>query len=514
MTLGVPRIKEVIHCTREPKTVNTFIYLNLPYLLGSEDELINFKKAWIKRGEVLQLLVRDAIRGYDIIFDPEIRNSVVVQDQELELLYSLVHPDYNSSLFSEHVIRLEFNATKLAEHGLNFGSVCAVLRETLGDGTTTACVHSDPDSLQPVFRIRARYASAPTTGDDENWQRLEQSTMQRFYQQQVESIRLGGIENVRNVYIREDKREGVLMLDTDCRDLQRARAVKDSISERCECNHPLEVYRTLGVEAARQSIIIEIRRVYRYYGINVDARHLTLIADAMTYAGGMMSIDRHGINHAEFNTLKKAAFEEIADVLTKAAVTAKCDPLCDNTSRIMIGQEVRVGTGTFDLMLDRNKHEQLSKMYHQPRRQQGRVQRRKRAIADRMADIDRQFAGHVKPTANDPLGLKEFDGSGFGYAADEYDPERPFGLGYGEEEFYSPKRTSEHYSPASPRYSPTLSPLYSPSHTLPNYDAVYDPTMPDMMVERIPMNQRPYDPTMLDLWKDNDDDAYDPNIGF
>lgn len=122
-----------------------------------------------------------------------------------------------------------------------------------------------------------------------------------------------------------------MWLDTDCRNLQQARSIKDSISDRCECNHPLEIFRTLGVEAARQSIIIEIRKVYRHYGINVDARHLTMIADAMTYAGGMMSMDRHGINHAEFNTLKKAAFEEIADVLTKAAATAKCDPLCDNT---------------------------------------------------------------------------------------------------------------------------------------------------------------------------------------
>ena len=77
------------------------------------------------------------------------------------------------------------------------------------------------------------------------------------------------------------------------------------------------MYRTLGVEAVRQCISIEIRKVYRYYGIGVDARHLTQFADAMTYAGGMMSIDRHGINHADFNTLKKAAFEEIADVLTR-----------------------------------------------------------------------------------------------------------------------------------------------------------------------------------------------------
>lgn len=55
-----------------------------------------------------------------------------------------------------------------------------------------------------------------------------------------------------------------------------------------------------------------------------------------------MSLDRHGINHGEFNTLAQAAFEELSDVLTKAAVNGKVDGLCDNTSRIMLGREVRL----------------------------------------------------------------------------------------------------------------------------------------------------------------------------
>lgn len=210
VTLGVPRIKEVIHCTREPKMVNTFIYLNLPYLVGSDTELPHFKEAWIKRGQVVQLSVRDALRRVDIVCEPDISKSV---DSDIEFLHSMVNPDYpKSGLFSKHVIRLEFDPVKLAEHSLKFGSVIAVLRETLGDGTTTACIYNDPDSLTPVFRIRARYPSAIDAVDSPGWDRLEQSTMQRLYQQQIEDIRLSGLDDVRNVYIREDKREGVLML--------------------------------------------------------------------------------------------------------------------------------------------------------------------------------------------------------------------------------------------------------------------------------------------------------------
>jgi len=181
------------------------------------------------------------------------------------------------------------------------------------------------------------------------------------------------------------------MLVTDGRDMNAMMNVVSSQANRCYCNHPMEVLRVLGefshelfynshhlsgVEAARQSVIIEIRKVYKHYGIHVSARHISLIADAQTCAGALMSLDRHGINHGEFNTLAQAAFEELSDVLTKAAVNGKVDGLCDNTSRIMlgeqahqsktlsfltftcvIGREIRVGTGSFDLFLDRECHE-------------------------------------------------------------------------------------------------------------------------------------------------------------
>lgn len=101
------------------------------------------------------------------------------------------------------------------------------------------------------------------------------------------------------------------MLVTDGRDMNAMMNVVSSQSNRCYCNHPMEVLRVLGeelkttfenlhllkgVEAARQSVIIEIRKVYKHYGIHVSARHISLIADAQTCAGALMSLDRHGKN--------------------------------------------------------------------------------------------------------------------------------------------------------------------------------------------------------------------------
>lgn len=489
----------------KPKLVNTKIYLSNANANSSSEK--SFEHAWFEKGRVSELLVRDAIQNGSIVWDPIPGQSVIPDDSDIEELHSIIFPEYRvSDIFSGHIIRLVFDPVVLARHSLSFGNVISILREAVGDGITTSCVYSDNDACTPVFRIRARFSSQPVDRDHHTgYRRMELAMMQRFFHQQVEDIYLSGIEGVRNVFIKEDRRDGGLMLDTDCRSLIDAMAVSDSVDGRCECNHPLEVYHTLGVEAARQAIIVEIRKVYMYYGINVDARHLTLIADAMTSAGGMMPINRHGINHAEdYGTLKRAAFEEIQDVLIKAAVSAKCDPLTDNTSRIMIGQEVRVGTGTFDLLLDRERHEDLSRQYNQPRRRrQYQQRRRKQAIDSHMAALDKEYL--VKDRAKerlDPMSLAEFQGTGFGFddmeeeeVADEYSPSRP----------YSPSAAT--YSPTSPSaYSPT-SPSAKYSPTSPSL--VYDPAAPRIRVEPIPYDPERSVDTDLNtgLWDDDDADA-------
>lgn len=46
------------------------------------------------------------------------------------------------------------------------------------------------------------------------------------------------------------------------------------------------VLKSLGVEAARSTLLTEIGKVFGVYGIGVDKRHLSLIADFMTHQVG------------------------------------------------------------------------------------------------------------------------------------------------------------------------------------------------------------------------------------
>lgn len=486
VTLGVPRIKEIIHCTREPKAVTTSLFL---------DHNTTYEQAWFKRGEIIELTVGKAVLSHEIIFDP-------IEDLTcpLQLLHHTIFTT-DIDILSKHVLKIEFDPVTLAQHGTSFAAVIAVLREALSDGDTTDCVFSDCDAERPIAQIRARFGSAPV-GDDQ--ERSEQTLLHRFYQQIVDPIRLHGIPGIKHVFIQEDRRQGGLMLETDGRDMQALRNVSMTQSQRCYCNHPMEVYRTLGIEAAYQSIIIEIRKVYRHYGIHVGARHIALIAAAQTCAGALMSLDRHGINHGEFNTLAQAAFEELSDVLTKATVGGKIDPLCDNTSRIMLGREIRVGTGSFDLFLDRGKHENLAKTHHQRYRDRQKINRRQQDIQTRMRNlIPTASAPEVSATKIDPM---SFIGSGFGirdHEAERWDITPPMSptvqdgairnrWARGDQEDirrfqYDPSNASvtfgadEPYDPSSPVYGGApASPVYGGAPASPVYGnaPMYSPASP------------------------------------
>ncbi|XP_024027231.1 DNA-directed RNA polymerase I subunit 1 [Morus notabilis] len=107
---------------------------------------------------------------------------------------------------------------------------------------------------------------------------------------------------------------------------------------------------TYGVEAARETIIREITNVFKSYGISVNIRHLTLIADFMTHTGGYRSMSRHGGIADSISPFSKMCFETASKFIVEAAYHREMDDLETPSARICLGLPVKVGTGCFDLM--------------------------------------------------------------------------------------------------------------------------------------------------------------------
>ncbi len=84
-------------------------------------------------------------------------------------------------------------------------------------------------------------------------------------------------------------------------------------------NDVAAILRTYGVEAARTAIMQEIAGVFAVYGINVDNRHLSVIADYMTYEGGYKPFNRMGMS-SNPSPFTQMSFETTANFLTTATM--------------------------------------------------------------------------------------------------------------------------------------------------------------------------------------------------
>lgn len=116
-----------------------------------------------------------------------------------------------------------------------------------------------------------------------------------------------------------------------------------------DTNDIAAILNTYGVEAARNAVIKEVAAVFGVYGIKVDRRHLTVIADYMTFEGGYKPFSRIGIgsNVAPF---LKMSFESTCKFLTEATLHGDYDTLDSPSSRIVVGRVVEGGTGSFDVL--------------------------------------------------------------------------------------------------------------------------------------------------------------------
>ena len=103
-----------------------------------------------------------------------------------------------------------------------------------------------------------------------------------------------------------------------------------------------------GVEAARATIIAELRTVFDGHSIQVDARHLNLIADVMTRGGAFAPFSRTGMKNS-VSPFAKMSFETTVGFLKDAVLEADHDDLKGPSARIVMGKVSGVGTGAFDV---------------------------------------------------------------------------------------------------------------------------------------------------------------------
>jgi len=158
-----------------------------------------------------------------------------------------------------------------------------------------------------------------------------------------------GIPGIRRVLVTEEKGEWVVR--TDGSNLPKVLEIVGIDPTRTITNHIHEIAKTLGIEAARSVIIKEAMGVLEEQGLDVDIRHVMLVADQMTATGEVRQIGRHGISGEKSSVLARAAFEITVPNIVDAAIKGESDPLKGVTENVIVGQSIPIGTGLVDLYM-------------------------------------------------------------------------------------------------------------------------------------------------------------------
>jgi len=171
----------------------------------------------------------------------------------------------------------------------------------------------------------------------------------RKFMTRVKNIKLKGVKGIERALIRKEE-EGYVIY-TEGSNLTGVLKIKGVDYKRTTTNDIREIYSVLGIEAARNAIIKEITSVLEEQGLEVDQRHIMLLADQMTKNGELSSIGRHGLSGEKSSVLAKAAFEVTTAHLFEAGKSGAEDDLGGVTENVIVGQPIPVGTGIVKLAM-------------------------------------------------------------------------------------------------------------------------------------------------------------------
>ncbi|KAM9833161.1 DNA-directed RNA polymerase I subunit RPA1 isoform 2-T2 [Syngnathus typhle] len=105
---------------------------------------------------------------------------------------------------------------------------------------------------------------------------------------------------------------------------------------------------TYGIEVAFKVIEKEIKDVFAVYGIQVDPRHLSLVADYMCFEGVYKPLNRHAFK-SNPSPLQQMTFETSYKFLKQATMLGASDQLVSPSACLVVGKVVKGGTGLFEL---------------------------------------------------------------------------------------------------------------------------------------------------------------------
>ena len=371
MTRGVPRLKELLKVTQNPKATSLTVFLKPEYR--------NKKEKAREVAQDLELtLLRDITIKAAIYFDPDAENgeTILEEDKELLTFFKIFEEQSargsykkdNEKAYNRWVLRLVLDRERMFNKNITMDDIAFVLERRFG--SEIRMNYSDFNSTKLVLRIHLNLDETAPGGlnpiDD-------LSNMKKFQNKLLNSVVIRGVPGIKAVTFRKEAEvveynttdgkyqaiENHYVLDTDGSNFLEVMNHPAVDGRKLLSTHVHDIFENLGIEATRQVLLNEISELFEEAGVNF--RHLGLLCDVMTRAGRLMSVDRYGINKNDIGPLAKASFEETERILLRAATYGEIDPITGVSANIMMGQTIRGGTAFSQIMLDEEAMRRLMK---------------------------------------------------------------------------------------------------------------------------------------------------------
>ncbi len=290
VTLGLPRLIELVDARKKPVTPTMDIYLDEEHRASREKAL-----------EVAKRIIFTRISD----------------------LVNKVDTDYSG------VLSFNFSEKKITDRGTNINEIHEVLKSS----KKRYDVSVDESNLV----IKISLAEEP---DAQTLLTLRNKLL---------NGRVKGVPDIERVTIVKQNEEWVIQ--TSGSNLAKVILVEGVDLSRIITNNVFEIWQTLGIEAARTALVKEITNTLEEQGLEVDIRHIMLVADLMTSKGYLQQIGRHGIAGTKTSVLARAAFEITVPTIARASLEGQIEPLKGVTENVIVGATVPVGTGMIDLYM-------------------------------------------------------------------------------------------------------------------------------------------------------------------
>ncbi len=292
VTLGLPRLIELVDARKKPVTPTMDIYLE-------KENKTNREKAIEVARNVLQTNVSD------LIVDTE--------------------TDYSTN------IKLILSENRLRERGCSVADVEKALSSNkkfkmeVTSELITLNLVDETDDAATVIAIRNK----------------------------VLKTLVKGVSDIQRVTLVQKDDEWVIQ--TTGSNIAKVLEVEGIDKTQVRTNNVFEIAGTLGIEAARFALIEELNHTLGDQGLEVDSRYIMLVSDLMCSRGYMQQIGRHGIAGTKDSVLARAAFEITVPTIAHAALAGEIEQLRGITENVIVGSNIPIGSGTVDLYMQVSK---------------------------------------------------------------------------------------------------------------------------------------------------------------